>query len=160
MGRPLHLTSWWDHENVPTMGHFQPPFVGGSLEIICGPMFSGKSEELIRRIRRAEIARQKVQVFKPAIDDRFHQSDVVSRTTLSVQAIPVEKAVDIVQQLRDSTRIVGIDEVQFFDDAITEIARKLVRRGIRVICSGLDQYSNGDPFGPMPELLALADCVD
>ena len=142
------------------MSRFMAPLLGGSLEIVCGPMFSGKSEELVRRIRRAQIARQKVQVFKPAIDDRFHKTDVVSRTSLSFKAHPVEKATEILEQLKDSTRIVGIDEVQFFDDSIIEVAGRLVGRGIRIVCSGLDQYSNGEPFGPMPELLAIADQVD
>ena len=135
-------------------------FSGGRLEIVCGPMYSGKSEELIRRLRLSQIARQKVQVFKPAVDNRFHESNVVSRTSLEVEAVPVEKATDILDYIHDVTRVVGIDEVQFFDDSVIGVARKLVRRGICVVCSGLDQYHNGDPFGPMPGLLALADQVD
>lgn len=133
---------------------------GGRLEIVCGPMYSGKSEELIRRLRLSQIARQKIQVFKPAVDNRFHESQVVSRTSLVVEAIPVEKAEEILNHVQDTTRVVGIDEVQFFDNSIMEVAKKLVKRGVRVICSGLDQYHNGDPFGPMPGLLALADQVD
>ena len=142
------------------MGYFQPPVMGGSLEIVCGPMFSGKSEELIRRVRRAEIASQRVEVFKPALDDRFHQSDVVSRSDLSIHAIPVQNSQEIIEHLDDATRVVGIDEVQFFDEMIVQVIKKMVKRGIRVICSGLDQYATGDPFGPMPALLCLADKVD
>ena len=133
---------------------------GGRLEIICGPMYSGKSEELIRRLFRSQISRQKIQVFKPAMDTRFHKSKVVSRTSLNVEAIPVQVAMDILEKVDDITRVVGIDEVQFFDTDIVKVVQRLVRRGIRVICSGLDQYHNGDPFGPMPQLLALADQVD
>lgn len=142
------------------MNSFQPPPAGGSLEIVCGPMFSGKSEELVRRLRRAEIASQKVQVFKPAIDDRFHKSDVVSRANVSINASPVKNPLEILKQLDDATRVVGIDEVQFFDETIFNVIVGMVKRGIRVVCSGLDQYATGDPFGAMPKLLCLADSVD
>lgn len=134
-------------------------FFTGSIEVICGPMFSGKTEELIRRVKRAQIARQKVQIFKPAIDDRYSDTNVVSHSSLEIQATPVEDAIDILKNLYDSTRIVAIDEIQFFDHSIIKIVKKLARRGVRVICAGLDQDYRGNSFGPMPELLAVADDV-
>lgn len=139
--------------------HFSP-FLNGSIEVVCGPMFSGKTEELIRRVRRAQIARQKVQIFKPAIDNRYHDSDVVSHSSLSCEATPVGSSLEILQKLFDSTRVVAIDEVQFFDNSILKVINKLAKRGIRVICAGLDQDYTGAPFGPIPELLAMADRVD
>ncbi|GAB4010729.1 MAG: thymidine kinase [Bdellovibrio sp.] len=139
--------------------HFTP-FLNGSIEVVCGPMFSGKTEELIRRVRRAQIARQRVQIFKPAIDNRYHESDVVSHSSLSCEATPVISAVEILQKLYDSTRVVAIDEVQFFDNSVLKVINKLAKRGIRVICAGLDQDYTGAPFGPIPELLAMADRVD
>jgi thymidine kinase len=131
----------------------------GGIEVVCGPMFSGKTEELIRRVRRAQIARQKVQIFKPAIDDRYHETKVVSHSSQTVEATVVNDSVDILKKLFDTTRIVAIDEVQFFDENIIKIVRKLSRRGIRVICAGLDQDFQGNSFGPMPELLAISDHV-
>ncbi|WP_127718305.1 thymidine kinase [Halobacteriovorax sp. HLS] len=131
----------------------------GSVEVVCGPMFSGKTEELIRRVRRAQIAKIKIQIFKPAIDDRYHESDVVSHSSQSVKAQPVSCAIDILKNLYDSTRIVAIDEVQFFDETIIKVVNKLSRRGIRVILAGLDQDYKGEPFGPMPHLMAVADEV-
>lgn len=135
-------------------------FFAGSIEVICGPMFSGKTEELIRRVRRAQIARQKVQIFKPRIDDRYHESNVVSHSSLEVEAIPVENSIDILKNLFDTTRIVAIDEIQFFDKTVIEVVKKLARRGVRVICAGLDQDFRGRAFGPMPELLCISDQVD
>lgn len=132
----------------------------GSIEVVCGPMFSGKTEELIRRVKRAQIAKQKVQIFKPSIDNRYHDSDVVSHSSLTVGATPVASAQEIMERLFDSTRIVAIDEVQFFDDSIITVVSRLARRGVRVICAGLDQDYMGRPFGPMPHLLAVADKVD
>lgn len=131
----------------------------GGIEVVCGPMFSGKTEELIRRVKRAQIARQKVQIFKPAIDDRYHATDVVSHSSQAIEATPVKDALDILQKVFDSTRVVAIDEVQFFDETIIKVVQKLARRGIRVICAGLDQDSKGEPFGPMPQLLCIADDV-
>lgn len=136
------------------------PGVSGSIEVVCGPMFSGKTEELIRRVKRAQIARQKVQIFKPAIDNRYHETSVVSHSSLSIEAIPVNTSVEIMQRVFDSTRVVAIDEVQFFDDNIVIVVEKLARRGIRVIMAGLDQDYMGKPFGPMAALLAIADSVD
>ena len=135
------------------------PSSGGAIEVVCGPMFSGKTEELIRRVRRAQIARQRVQIFKPGIDNRYHESDVVSHSSLSMNATPIRDAVEILQKLHDTTRVVAIDEAQFFDKTLIAVVEKLARRGIRVILAGLDQDSNGRPFGPMPELLAIADFV-
>ena len=131
----------------------------GSIEVVCGPMFSGKTEELIRRVKRAQIAKQRVQIFKPAIDDRYDENDVVSHSSLSIKAEPVENAVDILLRLKDSTRIVAIDEVQFFDDSIITVISKLAARGYRVICAGLDLDYRAQPFGPMGTLLAIADEV-
>ncbi len=132
----------------------------GSIEVVCGPMFSGKTEELIRRVKRAQIARQKVQIFKPAIDNRYHETEVVSHSSLSIEATPVQSSVEILQKVFDSTRVVGIDEVQFFDENIALVVEKLARRGVRVILAGLDQDFMGKSFGPMANLLAIADQVD
>ncbi|HXH74397.1 MAG TPA: thymidine kinase [Bacteriovoracaceae bacterium] len=131
----------------------------GSVEVICGPMFSGKTEELIRRVKRAQIAKQRVQIFKPAIDVRYDKEDVVSHNSNAIKAEPVENAVDILIRLKDSTRIVAIDEVQFFDDAIITVVTKLAARGYRIICAGLDLDYRAQVFGPMGTLLALADEV-
>lgn len=131
----------------------------GRVEIVCGPMFSGKTEELIRRVRRAQIARQKLQIFKPSIDTRYDDEDVVSHSSLAIKSQPVNKAIDILLNLRDSTRIVAIDEIQFFDEEIVAVVQKLANRGCRVICAGLDLDYLGVPFGPMPNLLAIADEV-
>ena len=134
-------------------------FGAGPIEVVCGPMFSGKTEELIRLVRRAEIARVPVQIFKPAIDTRYDETDVVSHNSRSVKSIPVKKSEDIFKKLDDETRLVAIDEVQFFDDSIVEVAIRLAKRGLRFICAGLDLDYRGAPFGPMPELLAIADHV-
>ncbi|OUR98964.1 thymidine kinase [Halobacteriovorax marinus] len=131
----------------------------GCVEVVCGPMFSGKTEELIRRVRRAQIAKQKIQIFKPALDDRYHETKVVSHSSQSVNAVSVECAIDILKKIYDSTRIVAIDEVQFFDEDIIKVVNKLSRRGVRVILAGLDQDYKGEPFGPIPHLMAIADDV-
>lgn len=136
------------------------PGISGSIEVVCGPMFSGKTEELIRRVKRAQIARQKVQIFKPAIDNRYHETEVVSHSSISIEATPVNSSVEILQRVFDSTRVVAIDEVQFFDENISLVVEKLARRGVRVILAGLDQDFMGKPFGPMASLLAIADTVD
>lgn len=134
--------------------------LSGAIEVVCGPMFSGKTEELIRRVRRAQIARQRVQIFKPIIDNRYHESNVVSHSSASAKATAVTTSIEILANVYDSTRIVAIDEVQFFDEEIVMVVKKLSRRGVRVILAGLDQDFQGNPFGPMPELLCLADRVD
>ena len=131
----------------------------GRLEVICGSMFSGKTEELIRRLRRAEIARQKIQVFKPRLDDRYGVERVTSHNGLHVTAQPVEKSQDIRDLLQEDTTVVGIDEVQFFDGEITAICQELAAAGRRVIVAGLDMDFRGEPFGPMPLLMAQAETV-
>lgn len=131
----------------------------GSIEVICGPMFSGKTSELIRRVERAQIAKQRVQIFKPAIDIRYDKEGVVSHSSRAMKAEPVENSVDILIRLKDSTRVVAIDEVQFFDENIATVVVKLAARGYRVICAGLDLDYRAIPFGPMPTLLAVADEV-
>ncbi|HNL39498.1 MAG TPA: thymidine kinase [Saprospiraceae bacterium] len=139
----------------------EPHFKGqrsGWIEVICGCMFSGKTEELIRRLKRARIASLKIEVFKPRIDTRYDESNIVSHDTTSVLATPVdhpEKILDI----NDNTAVVGIDEVQFFDESIVEVCQQLALRGIRVVVAGLDMDYRGIPFGPMPKLLAVAEYV-
>jgi thymidine kinase len=136
---------------------FQRPH--GFIEVVCGGMFSGKTEELLRRVKRAQIGRQKVQVFKPLIDNRYSADHVQSHDANRTLSMPVEKAQDILRYVDDKTRVVGIDEAQFFDDAIVDVAQKLAYRGVRVIVAGLDLDFRGDPFGPMPRLLAVAEDV-
>jgi thymidine kinase len=131
----------------------------GSLEVICGSMFSGKSEELIRRLRRANIARQKVQVFKPAIDQRYHQEKVTSHAGTAFDAVPVAKSKEIIERVAMDTTVVGIDEAQFFDDGILDVVQELVERDIRVIVAGLELDFRGEPFGSMPILMAKAEEV-
>ncbi len=133
--------------------------LSGSIEVVCGPMFSGKTEELIRRVKRAQIARQKVQIFKPSIDNRYHETEVVSHSSMSIEAMPVASSLELLSKVFDTTRVVAIDEVQFFDNQIILVVEKLARRGVRVIVAGLDQDYLGKPFGPMGELLARADHV-
>lgn len=132
----------------------------GHIELICGSMFSGKTEELIRRLRRALIAKQKVEVFKPRIDDRYHTARVTSHNGLDFEARPVDNATDITALLAPDTTVVAIDEVQFFDDGIVKLCETLADSGRRVICAGLDTDFRGVPFGPMPALLARAEHVD
>jgi thymidine kinase len=132
----------------------------GQIELICGSMFSGKTEELIRRLRRALIARQQVQVFKPIIDDRYHVERVTSHNGLDFEAHPVQTAQDILAALDPKTTVVAIDEVQFFDQDVVEVCEQLAETGKRVICAGLDMDFRGVPFGPIPDLLARAELVD
>lgn len=129
------------------------------LEVIVGCMFSGKSEELIRRVKRAIIAKQKVIVFKPAIDNRYDETKVVAHNGSAVHCIPVDDAEQILTHVNDACDVVAIDEVQFFSDDIIDICKSLVEQGKRVIAAGLDQDFRGEPFGPVPQLLALADEV-
>jgi thymidine kinase len=131
----------------------------GWIEVVAGPMFSGKSEELIRLLRRAAIARQRVQVFKPALDNRYNSSDVVSHSQWRLPCEVVDRAEDIRTRLDPRTEVVGIDEGQFFDDALPEVCGHLADLGKRVIVAGLDMDYRGVPFGPMPELLAIAEKV-
>ncbi|EKN41119.1 thymidine kinase [Clostridium sporogenes] len=132
----------------------------GWIEVVAGPMYSGKTEELIRRIRRAEIAKQKVQVFKPEIDNRYSKQDVVSHAGDKIQSVPVKSSKEILEKLLDDTDVIGIDEAQFFDDFLVEIVSKIANNNRRVICAGLDMDFKGEPFGPMPKLMAIAEFVD
>jgi thymidine kinase len=132
----------------------------GSIEVICGSMFSGKTEELIRRIRRANIARRRVQVFKPPIDNRYSSEEVASHDGLRSRAEIVATSEEIAELLRDDTEVVAIDEAQFFDAGIVELCERFAAAGKRVIVAGLDQDFRGEPFGPMPALMAKAEAVD
>lgn len=132
----------------------------GRIELVCGSMFSGKTEELIRRIRRATIAQQNVQVFKPAIDKRYHAEQVTSHAGSNTDAQPVKQAIDIVANVKGDTDVVAIDEVQFFDWEIVDVVQELANQGYRVICAGLDMDFRGEPFGPMPIILSSAEIVD
>jgi thymidine kinase len=134
-------------------------YKGGWIEIIAGGMFSGKSEELIRRLRRALIARQRVQVFKPYIDDRFSTDDIVSRDDRRLKATPVSTSAELLSRIEIGVQVVGIDEVQFFDAGVVDVCMQIADAGIRVIAAGLDQDYMRQPFGPMPALLAVAEEV-
>ncbi len=137
--------------------HLRPN--SGWIEVICGSMFSGKTEELLRRLRRAVIARQKVQLFKPAIDNRYGASVVASHDGTQWEGTVVHHATDILAQVEPDTQIVAIDEVQFFDDTIVEVCDTLANQHKRVIVAGLDMDFRGEPFGPMPILMAKAESV-
>jgi thymidine kinase len=130
----------------------------GWIEIVCGSMFSGKTEELIRRLKRAKFANQKVEIFKPAIDIRYSNEEVVSHDAHAILSTPVETS-DSILLLTGDVDVVGIDEVQFFDDNIVNVCQQLANRGVRVICAGLDMDYLGKPFGPMPALMAVAEYV-
>lgn len=132
----------------------------GSVEIICGSMFSGKTEEMIRRLRRAVIAKQKVQVFKPVVDNRYNTAKVTSHAGVDFEAIPIEKSDEIKIVIKQDTTVVGIDEAQFFDEGIIEVIEDLANNGIRVLVTGLDMDFRGEPFGCVPMLMAKADKVD
>lgn len=138
------------------MSHFP---LNGSIEVVVGSMFSGKTEELIRRMKRAVIARQRVQIFKPQIDNRYSQENIHSHSDQKLQATVVQTAEEILNLIKDTTRVVGIDEGQFFGEEIVMVAQTLANRGIRVIVAGLDTDWKGDPFHPMPELMAVAESV-
>ena len=140
------------------MPYFQPR--GGWIEVICGSMFCGKTEELLRRVRRAVIARQRIQVFKPAIDHRYGVSRVASHNGLAWDSEAVSSSSEILERLKPDTTIVAIDEVQFFDEGVAGVCHQLAMRGLRVICAGLDLDFRGEPFGPMPRLMAQAELLD
>ncbi|MEI5909068.1 thymidine kinase [Bacillus spongiae] len=131
----------------------------GWVEVICGSMFSGKSEELIRRVRRTQFAKQSIMVFKPKLDNRYSEESVVSHNGTSVIAKPVEDSTDIERMVTADIDVVAIDEVQFFDEHIVSVVQKLANGGHRVILAGLDQDFRGEPFGPMPRLMAIAEQV-
>jgi thymidine kinase len=132
----------------------------GSIEVVCGSMFSGKTDELIRRLVRATIARQKVQVFKPSIDVRYAVEKVTSHAGSNFDAVPVEKAAEILSKVEKDTTVVGVDEAQFLDDGIVDVCQQLAERGVRVLVAGLDMDFRGEPFGPMPVLMSRAEHVD
>jgi thymidine kinase len=130
----------------------------GWIEVICGSMFSGKTEELIRRLKRAQFARQKVEIFKPIVDTRYHEEKVISHDENEIRSTPVPAAANI-RLLADDCQVVGIDEAQFFDDEIITVCNDLANRGVRVVVAGLDMDFRGNPFGPMPALMATAEYV-
>lgn len=132
----------------------------GSVEVITGSMFSGKTDEMIRRLRRATIARQRVQVFKPLIDNRYQVERVTSHAGTAFDAIPIEKVEELLDHLEQNTTVVAIDEAQFFGDSVLSIVQQLADRNIRVIVAGLDTDFRGEPFGCMPDLMAIAENVD
>ena len=131
----------------------------GSIEVICGNMFSGKTEELIRRLRRAKIARLNVKIFKPKIDTRYEEGNIVSHNQLKLESLAV-KSTNEINELASDADVVGVDEAQFFDESIIKIAKDLSSKGKRVIIAGLDTDFKGEPFGPMPKLMCEADFLD
>jgi len=135
-----------------------PQLKKGSIEVISGCMFSGKTEELIRRLKRAQFAKQKVEIFKPAVDKRYHEANVVSHDSNSTASTPVESSGNIILMASD-IEVVGIDEAQFFDDGLVDVCNQLANSGVRVIVAGLDMDYQGKPFGPIPQLMAIAEHV-
>ena len=142
----------------PQLGRKEPPGRTGWIEVVCGCMFSGKTEELIRRLNRALIAKQKVEIFKPKTDTRYHEENIVSHNENAIRSTPVNFASDILLLAGDCD-VVGVDEAQFFDESIVEVCNTLANSGKRVIVAGLDMDFEGKPFGPMPNLLAIAEFV-
>ncbi|TVR78743.1 MAG: thymidine kinase [Chitinophagaceae bacterium] len=131
----------------------------GWIEVICGSMFSGKTEELIRRLRRAQIANLKVEIFKPLVDDRYHESDIVSHNQNTIHSTPISHSENILLFADKFIDVIGIDEAQFFDDGIVGVCEKLALSGSRIVVAGLDMDFAGKPFGPIPDLLAIADYI-
>jgi thymidine kinase len=150
-------------ELVANVNHDEPPpqarSSSGWVEVIAGSMFSGKSEELIRRLRRAKIARQKVQVFKPIVDSRFSDNHIVSHSEMRHESANSRSAAEVLAKVEPDTEVVGIDEGQFFDNDLVRVANELAGRGVRVIIAGLDQDYTGKPWEPMPQLLAIAEYI-
>jgi thymidine kinase len=140
-------------------GPFDTSGPRGCVEVVCGSMFSGKTEELLRRVKRARLARLPVQLFKPQVDSRYDAVKVVSHAGEQAEALPVGSAAELERNVDEQTRVVGVDEVQFFDDDIVQVVERLADRGVRVICAGLDLDYRGVPFGTMPALLAVAEQV-
>ena len=130
----------------------------GCIEVICGSMFSGKTEELIRRLRRAQFANQKTAIFKPVLDNRYSEDDVVSHDANSIKAVPIKSPAEMLE-VDAGVKVIGIDEAQFFDESIVQVVLFLAKRGFRVVVAGLDMDYLGKPFGPMPSLMAIADDV-
>lgn len=131
----------------------------GWIEVICGPMFSGKTEELIRRLKLSLIAKQKVQIFKPLTDNRYSEEHIVSHDEQKFICTPVTSPKEILDRIKDHTHVIAVDEAQFFDGSIVDVCEKLANRGMRVIVAGLDQDYLGNPFGPMPQLLSVAESI-
>jgi len=148
-----------DENEVPARKEHPGANSAGWIEVIAGSMFSGKSEELIRRLRRARIARQKVQVFKPEIDARFSNNHIVSHSEMKHESANVRTAAEIRERVEPETEVVGIDEGQFFDNELINVVNELAARGVRVIVAGLDQDYTGKPWEPMPQLLAIAEYI-
>ncbi|MDQ3930644.1 MAG: thymidine kinase [Chloroflexota bacterium] len=142
------------------LGPHPKHYAGGWLEVVCGSMFSGKTEELIRRVKRAQIARQKVQVFKPRIDTRYSAVQVASHNGVLHSALPVGSSAELEGLIEPDTTVVAIDEAQFFDEGVVDLCKRLTHNGVRVIAAGLDLDFRGEPFGPMPLLMAEAEMVD
>lgn len=138
--------------------HIQETRRRGRIEVICGSMFSGKTEELIRRLKRAKFARQRVEIFKPSIDVRYSEADVVSHDSNAISSTPIDSSASILL-FTSEIDVVGIDEAQFFDSSLIDVCNQLANNGIRVIIAGLDMDFKGNPFGPMPGLCAIADEV-
>lgn len=139
----------------------EPHFKGqrsGWIEVICGSMFSGKTEELIRRLKRAKIANQKVEIYKPKVDTRYDEANVVSHDANSILATAIDNPYKLLEDT-EGVEVIGIDEAQFFDKNLTEVCQKLALRGIRVVVAGLDMDFRGEPFGPVPQLLAVAEYI-
>ena len=139
----------------------EPHFKGqrsGWIEVICGSMFSGKTEELIRRLKRAKIANQKVDIFKPKVDNRYDEVKVVSHDANAILATPIEHSSKLLNHT-EGVNVIGIDEAQFFDEGLTEVCQKLALKGIRIIIAGLDMDYRGVPFGPIPQLLAVSEYI-
>jgi len=148
-----------DENEVPARKEHPGAAAVGWIEVIAGSMFSGKSEELIRRLRRARIARQRIQVFKPEIDSRFSDNHIVSHSEIKHESANVRTAAEIRARVEANTEVVGIDEGQFFDHELIGVANELAERGVRVIIAGLDQDYTGKPWEPMPQLLAIAEYI-
>ncbi|MCB0603189.1 MAG: thymidine kinase [Saprospiraceae bacterium] len=139
----------------------EPHFKGqrsGWIEVICGSMFSGKTEELIRRLKRAQFAHQEVMIYKPKIDTRYHEQRIVSHDENAIRSNPITSSREMLDQV-DGIEVVGIDEAQFFDPELPDVCQQLANRGVRVIAAGLDMDFRGKPFGPMPHLLAIAEYI-
>jgi thymidine kinase len=132
----------------------------GWIEVVCGSMFSGKTEELIRRLRRAQIARQTIQVFKPIIDNRYAEEAIASHNGLQIKAQPVADSEELRERVDPAATVIAVDEVQFFDESLVDVCEELAEQGKRVICAGLDMDFRGEPFGPIPQLMAVAELVD
>ena len=148
-----------DENEAPARREYTRAAQAGWIEVIAGSMFSGKSEELIRRLRRARIARQKVQVFKPEIDARFSNDHIVSHSEMKHESVNVHTAAEIRAHIQPETEVIGIDEAQFFDNELIGVVNELAERGLRVIVAGLDQDYTGKPWEPMPQLLAIAEYI-